>query len=453
MKITGKTLIAHGWKPGSLLGSALKEASEIAIANPDFTEDEIVSAITGKKVFVDARISMSKESVPVKEALSITGYDSKVNYDTAFNMMHELGKTPVVEELAMMPDACPASQNKADVVVGGVVGVRNAIIPSSHSADLCCSMHATWFYSNKTPEHLMDELMKSVHFGAPHKDVNLAGDHPIHDVIYNNRGNQFLEGLMFTSMNSLGTSGDGNHFAYLGKDGDMYVLVTHSGSRALGAKVYKRGLKVAKEMTKKLCRNVPDSCAWIPYDTKEGKEYWEALRIVEKWTKSNHEVIRDRFLTKIWSNAEKTMWNPHNFVWKRNNMFYHGKGATPAWKGTTGLIPFNMREPILIVEGKGNEYLDFCPHGAGRNESRTSLNKRHKDCEKKRISAEVSDEIDVRWYSGKEDFSELPVGYKSADHIRAEIEKFDLCDIVGEITPIGSIMGGEFDKPWMNKKK
>ena len=139
---------------------------------------------------------MRERSSVIKVALSKpTDTVTEENFDTAYSMMHELGKTPVVKALAIMPDACPASGNKADVVVGGVVKVDNAIIPSSHSADLCCSMHATWFKSDLTVKELMDKLLESVHFGAPHKDVNLNGTHPIHEMIYDYRDNKFLEGL------------------------------------------------------------------------------------------------------------------------------------------------------------------------------------------------------------------------------------------------------------------
>ena len=47
------------------------------------------------------------------------------------------------------------------------------------------------------------------------------------------------------------------------------------------------------------------------------------------------------------------------------------KGAIPAHKGQKLLIPMNMRDGCLIVEGKGNEDWNFsAPHGAGRLVSR-----------------------------------------------------------------------------------
>jgi tRNA-splicing ligase RtcB len=45
----------------------------------------------------------------------------------------------------------------------------------------------------------------------------------------------------------------------------------------------------------------------------------------------------------------------------------HRKGATPAEKGRTGIIPGSQGSPSYIVEGLGNpESFRSCSHGAGR---------------------------------------------------------------------------------------
>jgi hypothetical protein len=36
--------------------------------------------------------------------------------------------------------------------------------------------------------------------------------------------------------------------------------------------------------------------------------------------------------------------------------------------------------------------------------------------------------------------------------VREQIERFGLADVVGVIEPKGSIMAGDYDKPWMKKK-
>lgn len=98
-------------------------------------------------------------------------------------------------------------------------------------------------------------------------------------------------------------------------------------------------------------------------------------------------MIHDAFLGRIGQRSLVQIGNEHNFVWKRDNTFLHGKGATPAWRNEQGrpllgLIPLNMAREILLVLGADNtDYLSFCPHGAGRNLSRTAMLRPYKDAE------------------------------------------------------------------------
>ena len=91
-----------------------------------------------------------------------------------------------------------------------------------------------------------------------------------------------------------------------------------------------------------------------------------------------------------------------------------------------------MAEPILVTLGRDNEeFLSFCPHGAGRNRSRTATNRQFRDPkDAARHIAETTRDIDVRWFHGKADLTETPVGYKPAEQVRAQIEHFGLADIV-----------------------
>jgi RNA-splicing ligase RtcB len=283
--------------------------------------------------------------------------------------------------------------------------------------------------------------------------------------------NPFLKGLEDLAKIHMADQGDGNHFAYLGEivaseelastlweaalvPGIRYrVLVTHHGSRGLGAKLYKRGLKTAIEQTKQIADDIPDLAAWISYDSQEGKDYWEALQYIERWTRANHESIHSLFLDKIRKFCHASVFNAHNFVWRRDDKFLHGKGATPSSAGEIGLIPLNMTEPILIVRGHGRneDALQFAPHGAGRNLSRTKLIEKH--AEDLDGAYEYGTRgVDVRWYSGKPDLSETAIAYKDAKAVKEQIIKYDLTEIIGEILPYGCIMSGEVEKPWLKKK-
>jgi len=64
----------------------------------------------------------------------------------------------------------------------------------------------------------------------------------------------------------------------------------------------------------------------------------------------------------------------HNFI--DFNDFIIRKGAIRSYKGERMIIPFNMRDGILICEGKSNnEWNCSAPHGSGRLMSRSQANK------------------------------------------------------------------------------
>jgi hypothetical protein len=65
---------------------------------------------------------------------------------------------------------------------------------------------------------------------------------------------------------------------------------------------------------------------------------------------------------------------------------------------------------------------------------------------------EATQGLDIRWYYGKGDLSESPVGYKPAAQVRSQIEHFELADVVAEVTQLGCIMAGDSGpRPWERK--
>jgi tRNA-splicing ligase RtcB (3'-phosphate/5'-hydroxy nucleic acid ligase) len=172
-------------------------------------------------------------------------------------------------------------------------------------------------------------------------------------------------------------------------------------------------------------------------------------------------------LQRLGITALASFGNEHNFVWKRGDMYYHGKGATPAWADEAGnpllgLIPLNMAAPILLAFGRDkSEFASFSPHGAGRNKSRTQLLRevgihgltgRDLIDQSRALVERQTEGLDVRFFYDRPDVSESPMAYKSADQVRAQIERFGLADVAGLIMPKGSIMAGDYDKPWMKKR-
>ncbi len=481
VNLTPQDLVDAGWpEDAELLETILTEAKALQKRGID-SRKYLLKLLARRFPKPNPLLTMRSEPLPFGEAIEATNEADEKNLDAVRRYMRELMACPVIEAGAVMPDACPAGNARASVPVGGAFAARNAILPGGHGSDICCSLHATFFLGGGETEVMLDDVVTSTRFGPGGRPPGERVPHPVTDEPV--WGNRFLTGLQDHARGHMADQGDGNHFAFLGRvelgadalgrmddaghgehvralremgEGrELRVLVTHHGSRGLGAHVYKRGIQAAIKQTAKIASGIPDAAAWLSLETEEGAEYWEALQYVGRWTLANHESIHARFLEKSGARRVTAFGNQHNFVWQRGELFLHGKGATPAWSGESGrpllgLIPLNMASPILLVLGRDNaDFLSFAPHGAGRNVSRRALVRQFRlkdgglDTQAMdRILEEAVKDIGVRWYLGKADFSEGPPGYKPAAQVRAQIEQFQLADVIAEIEPLGSVMAG-----------
>jgi tRNA-splicing ligase RtcB len=489
MEIKARDLIAAGWHEGRRLGAALRRARDLE--STGLARADVVIALEAEFPKQLPVILPRYEPAPLAEAIEAETGEEAGNVALARQRMTELLHIPVVKRGVIMPDACPSGGGRATIPVGGGIEVKNAIIPGAHSADICCSMFATLFPANHPIGEMMDHLQKTTHFGPGGRPRGYQWASPVlQQPVWDN---PFLSGLRSRAQDFLGTQGDGNHFSYIGRiqfseaqrsafeaagytelsdwivrrDGAFNVLVTHHGSRGLGADVYKRGQVAARKWCDENAKDIPDAAVWLPGDSPEGRAYWDALQYVARWTRENHALIHEALLRHLGQRALVQIGNEHNFVWKRGDSFFHGKGATPAWKDDSGrpllgLIPLNMAREILLVLGANNDgYLSFCPHGAGRNLSRTAMLAPYKDSDGEldpaRVNqalAETTAGLDIRWFGGAPDLSESPLGYKDATKVKAQIARFGLAAIVGEVQPQGCIMAGEAPEPhWVRARR
>ncbi|MDT0644204.1 RtcB family protein [Zunongwangia sp. F363] len=402
---------------------------------------------------------------PLKYSLNI-GAENELEEDNIAKVratMDEVMRTPTVIGGAVMPDACPAGP-LGTIPVGGVVAARNAIHPGMHSADICCSVMLTDF-GTADPQKVLDAAHKSTHFGPGGRPRGHQYQMP-EELIKEFKKNEYLfdDKTISIAREHLGTQGDGNHFLFVGrsKNTGRTMMITHHGSRGAGARLYKKGMSTAERFRKLLSPETLRQNAWIPFDTEEGQDYWEALQTIRKWTKLNHELIHDSVAKKLEITSQNRFWNEHNFVFKSDDIFYHAKGATPLdarfMPDITGprLIPLNMAEPVLIVEGSTTELnLGFAPHGAGRNMSRSQHKRNLAEISDESIFLEETKDLDIRFFSKEIDISELPSAYKPASTVRAQMEEYNLGNVLDEVVPYGCIMAGDWQKnaPWKKKKR
>ncbi len=485
-QIGGHLLLSWGIKPGKNFKTVLVEARALAAEGVPLDEIRARMLVRFPVPVVIARRAKGSFA----EAIAAETPEDAANIEAVRLHMADLMRCPMLEHGAVMPDACPAGSAKGTIPVGGAV-VSRAIHPAFHSADICCSMYATILPQGTDTRAFMDAVQSVTRFGPGSRAPGDQIADPITDEIEDTK-NPFLKDLAGRAKAQLCDQGDGNHFAFFGAldvtagmtaklraNGQaaladalcgrprVDVLVTHHGSRDLGAQVYKRGLSAAVGHTQVVSPETPPHQAWIDPDSEAGQAYWEALQYVARWTKRNHQLVHERTLAKLGIAPLAAFGNEHNFVWKRGAHFYHGKGATPAWKDQAGhpllgLIPLNMAAPILLTLGNDRaEYASFSPHGAGRNKSRSQLLREQgiagllpeELLEQSRILLDRQTKgLDVRFFYDRPDVSESPIAYKSADQVRAQIDRFGLADVIGLVTPKGSLMAGDYDKPWMMRK-
>lgn len=434
--ITGKMLIDWGLKPGKHFPAALAAAQQAQ----DRGDDPCQAALA----------QMPPEPLKLRAAGGLAFFENvtpdspaeEVNVAAVRRDMSALMRVSTVESGAIMPDACPAGT----IPVGGVVATKGAIHPGFHSADICCSVALT-ILGAQDPKAVLDTAMAATHFGYGGRRDPIAM--PAH-VSASFAGNAFLRQMTGLAERDFASQGDGNHFLYVGRlasSGEV-AIVTHHGSRGPGAALYKAGMRLAETYRRDISPETPKGAAWIPSETEDGRSYWSALQAIRAWTEASHFAIHDLIVQRLGASVRDRFWNEHNFVFERDGLFYHAKGATPGWNSyDRTLVPLTMADPILITRGRdAANGLGFLPHGAGRNMSRTKY---------LASGADLSppDGIDWRFFSGSPDPSEFPGAYKSAATIIDQMRHYGLADVLDVVEPYGSIMAGELEKFWLKAKE
>lgn len=459
--ITGKDLIEWGHLPGAQFPALLARAESMMTDGAG--AQEIREALDLERPKALPQVPLHETgAVPFLENIRVETPDEEDNIAKVRETMTAVMRTPTVVSGAVMPDACPAGP-VGTIPVGGVVATRNAIHPGMHSADICCSVMMTDL-GEADPRAVLDAAQSVTHFG-PGGRRNGARFTTSLKLLDAFRENSFLNSpkIIRMAQEHMGTQGDGNHFLFVGRSRKTgrVAMVTHHGSRGPGAVLYKLGMHVAQKFRKKLSPETLKQNAWIPADSEEGVAYWEALQLIRKWTKANHNAIHQATVeTGGFGGIGDRIWNEHNFVFKRGDLYYHGKGATPAWdhyaQDATGrtLIPLNMSGPVLVVRGMDAEHsLGFSPHGAGRNFSRSEHRRRMGEMTpEEQLKAETKG-LDVRFHAGGIDASELPSSYKSATSVVEQIKDYGLAEIEDYIDPYGCVMAGDVPPFWLNRKK
>ncbi len=246
-----------------------------------------------------------------------------------------------------------------------------------------------------------------------------------------------------------GSNGSGNHFWEIQKDevGNIWIMI-HSGSRKMGHYIAEYYNNKAIELNELWHTQVPKhhQLAFLPLNTKEGKEYIKYMNFACTFAKYNHEVMLEKTkesIREIFENCAFPLhyYIRHNYAAMENhfgeNVMVHRKGATKATKGLVGIIPGSQGTYSYIVEGLGNkESFESCSHGAGRlmgrNVARNTLNM---EDELKKLN----DKGIVHSIRNQKDLDEAPGSYKDIQVVM-ENQK-DLVKVLVKLEPLGVVKG------------
>src|SRR6186713_1893672 len=474
LKIQGKEIRALGYPEGPVISIAMnvmeknfkhhskEKAFEIlkeVLQSPhDYASDEILGLI-------------AKQLLPKPEAegqnISLNASGIQFNVfgqehieEGAMHQMYQAAKLPISVAGALMPDA----HSGYGLPIGGVLATENAVIPYGVGVDIGCRMCLSIFDIDpkeltQREQYFTRELNEATLFGSGSMFQRPAD----HEVMYRKEFDELglLKGLQGRAWKQLGSSGSGNHFVEFGvveikeKDkvlnietGKYLGLLSHSGSRALGANIANYYTKIAKE--KRRLPGEAQNLAWLSLDEQEGIEYWMAMNLAGDYASACHHIIHAKIAKQLGRKPLKMVENHHNFAWNEmvngKEMIVHRKGATPAGKNVLGIIPGSMTAPGFIAKGKGEEAsVNSASHGAGRKMSRTAALKSVTHSQLNEVLAKCG----VKLIGGGLD--ESPFAYKDIEVVMQSQKA--LVDVVGRFTPKIVKMDGAKHRSWGKKGK
>ena len=273
--------------------------------------------------------------------------------------------------------------------IGGVLACDNAVIPYAVGVDIACRMKLSIL--DLPPASLnagfnlyQEALQKGTRFGVG-VEHQRPQSHAVMDQDWNI--SRITRERKDKAWRQLGTSGSGNHFVEFGiltfdhgeeslpiEPGEYVALLSHSGSRGVGAAVCATYSDIARSKLPSQYRDLA-RLAWLDLDTEAGQEYWAAMNLMGDYAAANHDVIHRLVCKHLGARVIAGVENHHNFAWREahggRDMIVHRKGATPAGPGVLGVIPGSMADPAFVVRGKGEpSSLNSASHGAGRRMSR-----------------------------------------------------------------------------------
>jgi len=454
LKLRGKDLIAIGYPQGKVISIAINsmlshykrerkdkviQRLKTVLKNPEkYINDGIMGKIA-EELIQPVKIEAQKLN---NTRVPFTIFGENEIQESAKHQLFTALKLPIAKAGALMPDA----HHGYGLPIGGVLAADNAVIPFGVGVDIGCRMCLSIY--DIAPSYLAGSKDKYVQMLQDHTKF---GGYEVHKQQVDNpifERDEFsmiptVKKLKDKAFKQLGSSGGGNHFVEFGvvdiQDehnefnvpvGQYVGVLSHSGSRGLGANIAKHYTKLAMKQTP--LPGEAKHLAWLDLNTHDGQEYWLAMNLAGDYASECHHDIHRRLAKALGKRPLAMVENHHNFAWKEQvngeELIVHRKGATPAQKGVLGIIPGSMTAPGFIVRGKGFEAsLSSASHGAGRQLSRRKAKEQITNSEIKKVLQDHG----VTLIGGGRD--EAPMAYKDINKVMGN--QTELVEVVGLFTP------------------
>lgn len=368
----------------------------------------------------------------------------------ALSMVYHFLDNPMFEgaKIRIMPDVHAGK----DIVVGFTVPFTDHVNPDHVGGDIGCSVSTTITDLPINPEDypaIEKNIRDTVRFGMSNQPKPV---YPVADLYKHLQLRMQQARLQWPEMvgtmevtekgitallkrieqkehlfyNSIGTVGGGNHFVEVGVTPEgNYAFTVHCGSRNLGQKLWKYWKNEA--MKQEGITN-----GYLVGEAMKG--YITDMVLAQAYAEYNHLVIGQLVMAAICGGSGKKanileqIYTTHNYI--DFSMKMMRKGAVAAPMGKKLVIPFNMRDGLIIAHGKGNEdWNQSAPHGAGRLLSRSDA-KELIDLEEYRESMKGIYSTSV----GTGTIDESPMAYKDPKEILCLIE--DTVEVEYFIRPV-----------------
>ena len=413
--VTATELMEHGWPQGPLIGQALRLSASLAAdgAAPDAVRTLLaqvfadpVATLAGEPAFDLAQdLAARRRLRDAPRVVGEPGADGEIVVrdrpldapiwgrelidDGAVHQLNDAMRLPVTAAGALMPDA----HIGYGVPIGAVVALDGAVAPYMVGVDIACRMMLTVYpadaldYLGPRRDALRTAMRGESRFGIganfqkPERREHAVLDDP------DWAATQQLAGLKSKAWAQLGTSGTGNHFVDAGRltvddtgadalgvaPGEYFAILTHSGSRGVGAQIANKYSKLARQATP-LPREL-QNLAWLDLDSDLGQAYWTSMELAGRFASACHHVLHDALGAALGIECAASVENHHNFAWREEvevggetrELVVHRKGATPAHAGVLGVVPGSQGHPTYVVRGLGSAAsLNSASHGAGR---------------------------------------------------------------------------------------